>query len=45
MLVRGIKGARAPFRLLPGLVLHQPEGDFTAETDSILRHGRAIDLG
>lgn len=41
ILVQGIKGSRAPLRLLPGLVLHQPDGGYTREADAILRDGRA----
>ena len=44
LLLRGIKGSRAPFRVLPGLVLHAPDGAFTAEIDAILRGGAALDL-
>jgi tRNA1(Val) A37 N6-methylase TrmN6 len=44
LLLRGIKGSRSPFRVLPGLVLHAPDGDFTAEADAILRGGAALEL-
>jgi tRNA1(Val) A37 N6-methylase TrmN6 len=44
LLLRGIKGSRAPFRLLPGLVLHGSDGRFTAEADAILRGGSALEL-
>jgi tRNA1Val (adenine37-N6)-methyltransferase len=44
LLLRGIRGSRAAFRVLPGLVLHGPEGSFTAEADAILRGGSALDL-
>ena len=44
LLLRGVKGSRAPFRVLPGLVLHAPDGTFTAEADAILRGGAALDL-
>jgi tRNA1(Val) A37 N6-methylase TrmN6 len=33
------KGSRAPFSLLPGLVLHEADGRYTAEADAILRDG------
>ena len=36
------KGSRAPFALLPGLVLHEADGRYTHETDSILRDGAAL---
>jgi tRNA1Val (adenine37-N6)-methyltransferase len=44
LLLRGIKGSRAPFRVLPGLVLHAPDGSFTAEADAILRGGAGLEL-
>jgi tRNA1Val (adenine37-N6)-methyltransferase len=41
-LLRGIKGGRGGFSVLPGLVLHRPDGaGFTAETEAVLRHGAA----
>ncbi|HEY2619251.1 MAG TPA: methyltransferase [Acetobacteraceae bacterium] len=44
LLLRGIKGSRAPFRVLPGLVLHASDGGFTDEADAILRGGAALEL-
>jgi tRNA1(Val) A37 N6-methylase TrmN6 len=44
VLLRGVKGSRAPFRLLSGLLLHEPSGGFTAEAQAILRGGAALDL-
>jgi tRNA1(Val) A37 N6-methylase TrmN6 len=44
VLVRGIKGGRAPLRLLPGLVLHQDDGQYTPAADRVLRDGQALDL-
>jgi len=44
LLLRGIRGSRAPFRVLPGLILHGTDGSFTAEADAILRGGNALDL-
>jgi tRNA1Val (adenine37-N6)-methyltransferase len=44
LLLSGIKGSRAPFRVLHGLVLHAPDGGFTAEADAILRGGAALEL-
>ena len=38
------RNARAPLRLLAGLVLHQPNGRPTREADAILRDGAALDL-
>jgi tRNA1(Val) A37 N6-methylase TrmN6 len=44
LLLRGIKGSRAPFRMLPGLVLHARDGGFTAEANAILRGAAALEL-
>lgn len=38
------KGARGPLTLLPGLVLHEADGRFTAEAEAILRRGAALSL-
>ncbi|OAN49590.1 methyltransferase [Paramagnetospirillum marisnigri] len=38
VVVSGRKGSRAPLALLPGLVLHQGDGGYTAEAEAILRH-------
>jgi len=45
VLLQGIKGSRAPFRLAKGLLLHGDDGGFTAEADAILRNGVALPLG
>jgi tRNA1Val (adenine37-N6)-methyltransferase len=37
VLLRAIKGGRAPCRLLAGLVLHEAGGSYTAAADAILR--------
>jgi tRNA1(Val) A37 N6-methylase TrmN6 len=42
VLLRGMKDARSPFRVLPGLVLHDTQGGFTPEAEAILRQGRAL---
>jgi tRNA1Val (adenine37-N6)-methyltransferase len=44
LLLRGVKNGRSPFRLLPGLVLHDAEGRFTPEADAILRDGKPLPL-
>lgn len=36
------KGARAPLRFLPGLVLHEADGRYTPEADAILSGGAAL---
>lgn len=45
VIVQGIKGSRAPFRLERGLVLHDAKGRFSTAADAILRHGAALHLG
>ena len=37
----GVKGSKGPMQLLPGLVLHGPNAQFTPEAESILRDGLA----
>jgi tRNA1(Val) A37 N6-methylase TrmN6 len=37
ILVRATAGARAPLKIMPGLVLHQPDGGWTPAADAILR--------
>ncbi len=45
VLVSGIKGSRAPLRILPGLVLHQAGSQaFTPRLQAILRNGAPLDL-
>lgn len=44
-LVQLRKGSGAPFRLLPGLILHGDSGAYTAEADAILRGKTALALG
>jgi len=45
VIVQGRKGSRAGLRLLAGLVLHGPDGAYTAEAESVLRGGEALSLG
>ena len=44
VLLRARKGARSPTRLLPGLVLHEAAGGFTAEANAVLRDAAALTL-
>lgn len=44
VLLRGIRQARTPLRLMPGLVLHQPDGSFTHAAQAILREGAGLDI-
>jgi len=38
------KGAKTPTKLLPGLVLHQQNGEYSEEAENILRHAELINL-
>lgn len=44
VLLRGVKNARTPMLLAAGLVLHEPDGSFTAAAQAILRSGSALNL-
>lgn len=44
ILVQGTKGSRADAKILPGLVLHQPDQSFRTFPKSIFRDGAALDL-
>jgi tRNA1(Val) A37 N6-methylase TrmN6 len=44
VLVQVRKGARTPFRLSPGLILHDSSGAYTPEADAILRGHGALAL-
>lgn len=45
VLVQGVKGSKAGLSLLPGLVLHEPDGAFREAAVAILRHGGGLDIG
>lgn len=44
IILRAQLGSREPLAILPGLVLHEENGAFTAAADSILRNGAAITI-
>jgi tRNA1(Val) A37 N6-methylase TrmN6 len=44
VIVAGRKGSAAPLTLLPGLVLHRPDGGYTEEAEAVLRHGAPLTL-
>jgi tRNA1(Val) A37 N6-methylase TrmN6 len=44
VLVRARKQLGAPARLAAGLVLHEPDGRFSAAAEAVLREGRGLDL-
>jgi tRNA1(Val) A37 N6-methylase TrmN6 len=46
VVIQGKKQSRAPFRLLPTIVLHDRlSGKPSARSEAIHRHGAAVDLG
>lgn len=44
VVIGGRKGSGAPLTLLPGLVLHRPDGGYTPAAETVLRGGGALDL-
>jgi tRNA1(Val) A37 N6-methylase TrmN6 len=44
VIVRARKQIGTPTRLMPGLVLHEADGRFTAAADAVLRHAAALEL-
>jgi len=44
VLVRGVKNAHGPLKLLPGMLLHEEDGKFTPEADAILRNAHGLDI-
>ncbi len=40
VIIAARRGVRSPMQLKPGLTLHTQNGDYTAEADELLRHGR-----
>jgi len=44
LIVRAVKGSRAPLEVLSGLILHGAGNSFRPEIEAILRHGAALDL-
>ncbi len=42
VIVRAVKGSKAPLTLTPGLVLHQADGSYLPEIDAVLRNGAAL---
>lgn len=43
VIIRAVKDRQTPARVLPGVVLHEDSGAYTAHADSILRDGAAIE--
>ena len=44
IILRARKGSRQGLTLLPGLVLHESDGRYTADAEAVLREGQALDL-
>jgi tRNA1(Val) A37 N6-methylase TrmN6 len=44
VMLRGVRQTRTPMRLMPGLILHQPDGSFTREAQAVLREGAGLDI-
>ncbi|MTI45133.1 tRNA1(Val) A37 N6-methylase TrmN6 [Roseibium hamelinense] len=44
ILIRAIRGSRAPLQLLPGLVLHGESSDFLPDAKAVLRDGAGLGL-
>lgn len=42
ILVRGRRGVAGPLSLVPGLVLHRPDGQFTEQAERVLRNGAPL---
>ncbi|WP_298726028.1 methyltransferase [uncultured Ferrovibrio sp.] len=42
VILRAIKGSKAPLTLEPGIVLHRPDGSYFPEVDAVLRSGAAL---
>ncbi len=44
VLVTGRRNSQAPLALMPGLVLHRPDGSYTPQADAVLRGGEGLPL-
>ena len=44
IIVQGKKDSKSPFKLLPGLTLHAPDGSYTNEANAILRDASALGI-
>jgi len=44
VILRARKGIAAPTRLAPGLILHEPDGRYTAAAEAVLREGAGLTL-
>jgi tRNA1(Val) A37 N6-methylase TrmN6 len=44
IIVRARKGVASPTRLLPGMILHEADGRYTAAADAVLRDAAALEM-
>ncbi len=44
VIVRGVRGGRTPFCILPGLVLHNDSSGFTPQAEAVLREGANLPM-
>jgi tRNA1Val (adenine37-N6)-methyltransferase len=44
VILQARQGSRTPLQMLPGLVLHEADGKYTAEADGVLRGGASLAL-
>lgn len=45
ILIRAIRASKAPLQLLPGFVLHKPDGSgFTEQSSAVMRDGKGLNL-
>jgi tRNA1(Val) A37 N6-methylase TrmN6 len=44
VLIHGVKGSRAPMKLMRGMVLHDAAGRYTAAAEAVLRFGERLEL-
>jgi tRNA1Val (adenine37-N6)-methyltransferase len=45
LLLRGVRNGRTPMQVMPGLVLHEPDGSFTQAAQAVLNLNAALSLG
>lgn len=45
VIVHARKGSAAPLRIVPGLVLHRPDGCYSDAAEAVLRHGASLNIG
>jgi len=43
-ILQAVRNGKGPGRILPGLVLHEPDGGYTAAASRVLKEGAALDI-